>query len=170
MAEPHPQKASGASIWTGMLNRQEPVEEGSVPAEGNAEVFRRNIVGLVPFCLQFLPLGGKDFRQPFDRAGHELVSLFHRFSGLVHEADLNPLPAGAEILRVVLCKQREVRFLRFGRRRRGTAGRGVSGSQVSRRQPIIRALSASVDFLWCHFRTSSGFSTVSLNRSSNKAR
>ena len=89
-----------------MLNRQEPVEERPVPAEGDAKIFRRNVVGLVPFRLQLLTLGGKDFRQPFDRAGHELVSLFHRFSRLIHEADLNLLPAGAKVLRVVLCKQR----------------------------------------------------------------
>ena len=62
------------------LNRQEPVEEGPIPAEGDAEVFRRNVVGLVPFRLQLVTLGGKDFRQAFDRAGHELVRLFVRRS------------------------------------------------------------------------------------------
>jgi hypothetical protein len=53
-----------------MLNRQEPVEERPVPAEGDAEVFRRNVVSLVPFRLQLRTLGSKDFRQAFDRAGH----------------------------------------------------------------------------------------------------
>src|SRR5665811_2580994 len=53
------------------------------------------------------------------RAGHKLISLFHRFPGLVHKADLNLLPAGAEILRVALGKQRHVRFLDIGRGRRG---------------------------------------------------
>ena len=59
----------------------------------DAKVFRRNVVGLVPLRLQLLTLGSKDFRQPFDRAGDELVSLFHGLAGLIHEADLNLLPA-----------------------------------------------------------------------------
>ena len=88
-----------------MLNRQEPVEEGPVPAERDAEVFGRNIVGLIPFRLQLLTLAGKDFRQPFDSAGHQLVSLFHGASGLVDEADLNLLPTRAKVLCVVLRKQ-----------------------------------------------------------------
>jgi hypothetical protein len=63
-----PGKLKQPSRW--MLNRQQPVEERPVSAEGDAEVFRRHVVGLVPFRLQFLTLGSKDFRQPFDRAGH----------------------------------------------------------------------------------------------------
>ena len=72
-----------------LLHRQETIEEGPVPPERHAEVFRRNVVGLVPFGLQLMTLGGKHFRQPFDRIGHEFVSLYHCCSGLVHETDLN---------------------------------------------------------------------------------
>src|ERR1022692_3151985 len=122
-------------IFTALTsNRQQSVEEGPVPAESDAEVFRRNVIGLVPFRFQLVTLGGKDFRQPFDRVGYEFVSLYHRSSRLVHETALNLLPTGAEVLSVVLRKQRQVRFLcGFGNRRRGTGRRAISGSQVGSR-------------------------------------
>src|SRR5580658_4645460 len=100
------------------LNREKSVEEGPIPVQGHAEVFRRNVVGLAPFRLQLLALGGKDFGQPFDRISHQFVGVYHRCPGFVHETDLNLLPTGAEIQRVVLREQRQVRFLRrLGRRR-----------------------------------------------------
>src|ERR1035438_769752 len=122
-------------IFTALTsNRQQSVEEGPVPAESDAEVFRRNVIGLVPFRLELVTLGGKDFRQPFDRVGYEFVSLYHCCSRLVHETVLNLLPTGPEILRVVLRKQRQVRFLPgFGNRQRGTGRRVVSGNQVDRK-------------------------------------
>jgi hypothetical protein len=43
------------------LNREKPCEKGSVPSQGDAKIFSRNVLAAVPLLLEFLAFAGEDF-------------------------------------------------------------------------------------------------------------
>jgi hypothetical protein len=56
---------ASAAVGRDRLGREQPVEEGAVTRQGDAQILRRGLVAFVPMTLEFLP--------PPDEAGGQLL-------------------------------------------------------------------------------------------------
>src|SRR5437868_1595578 len=93
------------------LNRQQPVAERSVAPEGDPQILGRDVIAALPFPLELGSLVGEDLGQPLNGGRDQRVSVLHGLARLVHEAGLNMLPLGTEILRLIAGEERRVSML-----------------------------------------------------------
>src|SRR6266540_1799363 len=86
-------------IWNPWLHGEEPVEEGPVAPQRDAEILGGDVIAAVPLRLEPGAFLRVDLRGAGDDAGHEPIRLLYGLTRLVHEPDLDPIPLRAEPLR-----------------------------------------------------------------------
>jgi hypothetical protein len=95
--------------------------------QGNAKIFRRDMIAAIPLFLQAGTLVGKTFGEPLHDGRDQLVCILHSATRLVDESGLQGAPLAAELLE-----------FHIGKERHGLRSRSRT---VFRRRPIGRTLS-----------------------------
>src|SRR5215471_19887449 len=108
------------------LHREEPIEERSIPSKPLSQVLRRHLLAALPPTLEHGPLLGQGFLKPLHHLSYQVLGLFDRSAGLVHETDLDAFPLPAESIALLAGEQRDE-----------AAGRGRPRGRHGRASPIF---------------------------------
>src|SRR5215470_19295537 len=88
--EPRPVTSRGSLVY--YLHREEPIEERSIPSKPLSQVLRRHVLAALPPTFEHGPLLGQGFLKPLHHLSYQVLGLFDRSAGLVHESNLDALP------------------------------------------------------------------------------